>query len=118
MDKDYLLLSQILRDRRIELGYSQRSLARAIGVHHSTINDIENGFRRKWDLTMLIDLCDVLKINFVTLLLLTNYLPLSYADDELRELILKRRRIEKDQSTKDVCHFCPFKNYEGVRYGK
>ena len=47
MEKDYLLLSQILRDRRIELGYSQRSLARVVGVHHSTINDYENGFKRK-----------------------------------------------------------------------
>lgn len=116
MEKDYLLLSQILRDRRIELGYSQRSLARVVGVHHSTINDYENGFKRKWDLVILIDLCNVLRINFVTLLILTNFLPLSYADDGLKELINKRRKYEKEKRV--ICHFCPLSYFEGERYGK
>lgn len=65
---------------------------------------------------MLIDLCDVLKINFVNLLILANYLPLSYADDELKELIINKRRLDKENSNKHICHFCPFRYFEGSHY--
>lgn len=110
MKNDYILLSEILRSRRMELGYSQRSLARAVGIHHSSINDIENGFRKRWDLTSLIDICNVLELNFVDVLVLSNYLPLNYGSKKIQEQILNRCKISKGNS---YCIYCPvFNHYE------
>ena len=36
-------LKLILLAAREKKGYSQRKLARKIGIHHSSLNDIENG---------------------------------------------------------------------------
>ena len=40
-------LKLILLGAREKKGYSQRKLARIIGIHHSTLNDIENGKIKK-----------------------------------------------------------------------
>ena len=54
---------QIIREQRIKKGYSQRRLAKTIGLHHSTYNDIENNKIKKVDLIIIIKLCNVLDLD-------------------------------------------------------
>ena len=54
---------QIIRDKRIKRGYSQRRLAKMVGLHHSTYNDIENSKIKKVDLIILLKLCNVLDLD-------------------------------------------------------
>lgn len=54
---------EIIKDARVKKGYSQRRLARMVGLHHSTYNDIENNKIKKVDLIIIIKLCNVLDLD-------------------------------------------------------
>ena len=47
-------LKLILLAAREKKGLSQRKLARKIGIHHSSLNDLENGKIKKIDIEVLI----------------------------------------------------------------
>lgn len=54
---------KIIKNARVKKGYSQRRLAKTIGLHHSTYNDIENNKIKKVDLIIIIKLCNVLDLD-------------------------------------------------------
>ena len=59
-------LKLILLAGREKKGYSQRKLARKIGIHHSSLNDLENG-RRNPTLKILRKIAIALDIDLSTL---------------------------------------------------
>lgn len=54
---------EIIKDARVKKGYSQRRLARMVGLHHSTYNDIENNKIKKVDLIIIMKLCNFLDLD-------------------------------------------------------
>ena len=78
MRYNYLLLSDLLRSKRLERGYSIRGLARIVGISDTELSRIENGERKNFNLVTLISLCEVLRIDFIKLLKVTGYLPNNY----------------------------------------
>lgn len=75
MKNNYVLLAEILKLKRVILGYSKRGLAEAVGISHTELSRIENGSRENYNIVTLINMCIVLKIDFVRLLKITGYLP-------------------------------------------
>ena len=75
MKNNYVLLAEILKLKRLVMGYSKRSLAEAVGISHTELTRIENGSRENYNVLTLINLCNVLKIDFVKLLKISGYLP-------------------------------------------
>lgn len=75
MKNNYVLLAEILKLKRVVLGYSKRSLAAEVGISHTELSRIENGSRENYNVVTLINMCNVLKIDFVRLLKITGYLP-------------------------------------------
>ena len=80
MKYDCSLMGYLLKHERLRKGYSVRSVAMAINISDTELGRIENGFRKSVNLITLIRLCDVLKINFIKLLKVTNYLPKDYGE--------------------------------------
>ena len=78
MRYNYLLLSDLLRSKRIERNYSIRGLSRVVGISDTELSRIENGERKNFNLITLISLCEVLEIDFIKLLKVTGYLPNNY----------------------------------------
>ena len=74
MKYDVLLLAGIIKNRRITLGYSLRSLAEQVGISHTELARIENGNRTNFSLIVIVRLCEILKIDFVNLLKVTGYI--------------------------------------------
>ena len=66
-------LKLILLDAREKKGYSQRKLARIIGIHHSTLNDIENGKIKKIDVEVLRKIAEELDLSLELLLKAAGY---------------------------------------------
>ncbi len=66
-------LKLLLYTAREMKGYSQRKLARQIGIHHSTLNDIENGRIKKIDVEVLRKISKELDINLDFLLKADGY---------------------------------------------
>lgn len=66
-------LKLLLYTAREMKGYSQRKLARQIGIHHSTLNDIENGRIKKIDIEVLRKISKELDINLDFLLKAAGY---------------------------------------------
>lgn len=83
MKNNYLLLAEIIKMRRIVMGFSLRSLSNLIGISHTELTRMENGSRENYNLTTIINLCNILKLDFVKLLKITGYLP--YKDGEIDE---------------------------------
>lgn len=75
MDEDNLKydLKLILLGAREKKGYSQRKLARIIGIHHSTLNDIENGKIKKIDVEVLRKIAEELDLSLELLLKAAGY---------------------------------------------
>lgn len=73
MKKDYLIVAEILRNRRIEKGFSLRKVALAINISHTEITRIENGERENINMRTLIKLCKFLDIDFIRLLEVAGY---------------------------------------------
>lgn len=77
MKYNNLLLAKILRKRRSQKGYSLREIASVVGVSHVELSRIENGERINFNLITLIRLCEALDLDFVSLLKVSNYLPMT-----------------------------------------
>ena len=75
MKNNYVLLAEILKLKRVAMGYSKRNLASEVGISHTELTRIENGSRENYNVVTLINLCNVLKIHFVRLLKISGYLP-------------------------------------------
>ena len=73
MDSNNNDLKQLLFSAREMKGYSQRKLARKIGIHHSSLNDIENGRIKKIDIEVLRKIAKELDINLDLLLKVAGY---------------------------------------------
>ncbi len=106
---NHLLLSKILRDRRLELGLSINALAVRVGISHTEVSRIESGERQNYNLITLIRMCQILKLNFVRLLIVTEYLPTSYDEDSRYD-----SPSPKVYPTKEIhfisssCEHCPY----------
>lgn len=46
MKNNYMILAEIIKNRRIALGYSLRNLANEVGISHTELVRIENGNRQ------------------------------------------------------------------------
>lgn len=73
MKFNYLLLGSILKNRRIEKGFSKNKLAQHIGISQPEVTRIENGIRTVPNLITLINMCEILDIDFINLLKVTGY---------------------------------------------
>ena len=102
MKYNYVLLAEILRRMRLFMGYSKRSLAEAVGISHTELTRIENGNRENYNLLTLIKICDVLHIDFIALLKITNYLPMKKGDIDENLIKDLEKFINDFESTEDL----------------
>lgn len=70
---NYYLLGEILRERRIEKGLSKNKLAQYVGISQPEITRIENGTRTVPNIITLINMCEILELDFINLLKITGY---------------------------------------------
>ena len=73
MKNNYMMLAEIIKNRRISLGFSLRNLANEVGISHTELVRIENGNRQCLNVITLIRLCKLLELDFLTLLEDTNF---------------------------------------------
>ncbi len=66
-------LKLIILAGREKKGYSQRKLARKVGIHHSSLNDIENGKIKKIDIEVLGRIAEELDLSLELLLTAAGY---------------------------------------------
>lgn len=81
MKYNYLLIGETIRNERLKNNYSIRGLARLVGMSDTELSRWENGERINHNLILLIRLCEILKINFINLLKVSNYLPVNYKEE-------------------------------------
>lgn len=74
MKYNYLKIAEIIKEKRLESGMSQRQLGLVSGISHTEISTIEKGMKMNYSLLMLIKLCEVLDIDFTELLRESGYL--------------------------------------------
>jgi len=74
MKYNYLKIAEIIKEKRLESGMSQRQLASLVGIGHTEITRIENGMRTNYNMVLLIKICNELDIDFVKLLQEAGYL--------------------------------------------
>ena len=68
-------LKHILLASREKKGYSQRKLAKIIGIHHSSLNDLENGKIKKIDVEVLRKIAEELDLSLELLMKAAGYDP-------------------------------------------
>ena len=78
MKKDYLIVAEILKNRRLEDGLTLRELEECSDVSRSEISTIERGERENRNMRSLIKLCKCLEIDFVKLLEVAGYFDEEY----------------------------------------
>ena len=108
MKNNYGFIAEVFRKRRIMLGYSKRKLAAIVGISDTEISRIEHGERENYNLVTLIRLCEVLKIDFIHLLVLAGYLPSNQIDNE--DNITEMESLlddEEDDINDEECDACP-----------
>ena len=111
MRYNYLLLSDLLRSKRIERNYSIRGLSRIVGISDTELSRIENGERKNFNLITLINLCEVLEIDFIKLLKVTGYLSNNYLIQPNHNLDGDFKINPKKIGKENVgCSFCPYKD--------
>ena len=71
-------LKLILLAGREKKGYSQRKLARKIGIHHSSLNDLENGKIKKIDVEVLRKIAEELDLSLELLMKAAGYNQVAY----------------------------------------
>lgn len=81
MKKDYLIVAEILKNRRIEKGLTLRQLDVCTGISYAEISKIERGERENINIRNLIKLCKFLEIDFIRLLEVAGYF-----DEEVRKI--------------------------------
>lgn len=74
MRYNYLKIAEIIKEKRLESGMSQRQLGEIAGISHTEIGTIEKGMKLNYSLLILIKLCEVLDIDFVELLKTAGYI--------------------------------------------
>jgi len=87
MKNNYKLLAEILRVTREARNYSVNSVARKVNISHTELSRIENGGRKNYNLITLIKLCELLELDFIKLLKITNYLPME--EGEFPEYVIE-----------------------------
>ena len=97
MDNRNENLKSLLTNIRESTGMSQRQMAKKIGIHHSTLNDIENGKIQKIDITILIRLAEELGIDIKMLLSAAGYGKIIYLLDDGSNKIEKKATKNKDE---------------------
>lgn len=114
MRYDYLLLSDLLRSKRLERNYSIRGLARAVDISDTELARIENGERKNINLITLIKLCEVLNIDFVRLLKVTGYYPHTYSyvsvnpvANQVRKVAISHTKQNKNVHCNRCEYYCP-----------
>ena len=113
MKFNYVLLAEILRRMRLFMGYSKRSLAEAVGISHTELTRIENGNRENYNLLTLIKICDVLHIDFIALLKITNYLPMKKGDIDENLIKDLKEEISKERKESELIRISIFgRNYD------
>lgn len=108
MKNNYSFIAEVFRKRRVELGYSKRKLAAIVGISDTEISRIEHGERENYNLVTLIRLCEVLKIDFIHLLVLAGYLPSNQINNE--DNITEMESLlddEEDDINAEECDACP-----------
>ncbi len=92
MKYNYEDLGVILCNKRKELNISMRGLAYEIGVSHTEIYNIENGFVIKPNLVTIIKMCEALGINPLRVLYVSNF----FSDEMVEDFIGKKdKTIQK-----------------------
>lgn len=71
-------LKHILLAGREKKGYSQRKLAKIIGIHHSSLNDLENGKIKKIDVEVLRKIAEELDLSLELLMKAAGYDQVAY----------------------------------------
>lgn len=71
-------LKLILLAAREKKGLSQRKLAKKVGIHHSSLNDIENGRIKKIDVEVLRKIAEELDLSLELLLNAAGYNQVAY----------------------------------------
>ena len=101
-------LKLILLAAREKKGLSQRKLARKIGIHHSSLNDIENGKIKKIDVEVLRKIAEELDLSLELLLNAAGYNQVAYmfkqngssldskSSKDLKDLIEQYRMSQMD----------------------
>lgn len=87
-------LKIILSTAREKKGYSQRKLAKIIGIHHSSLNDLENGRIKKIDVEVLRKIAEELDLSLDLLLKASGYNQVAFMFEQNSSLNKK--------STKDL----------------
>lgn len=88
-------LKLILLAAREKKGLSQRKLARKIGIHHSSLNDLENGKIKKIDIEVLRKLAEELDLSLELLMKAAGYSQVAF--------MFKRGGSSRDtKSTRDL----------------
>ena len=99
MKNNYGFIAEVFKKRRIMFGYSKRKLASIVGISDTEISRIEHGERENYNLVTLIRMCEVLKIDFVHLLVLAGYLPSKEEEknriSEMENILDEEESIEK-----------------------
>lgn len=113
MKNNYWIISEVVKMKRIFLGYSRRELASLVGISHSELSRIEHGERENYNVVTLINLCEVLHLDFIRLLKIAGYLPCANGDFEqdLLDQIEEFNKLKKDCSVdkgknKDKDEYC------------
>ena len=89
-------LKLILSAAREKKGLSQRKLARIIGIHHSSLNDLENGKIKKIDIEILRKLAEELDLSLVLLMKASGYSEVAFMFNRADSLDNKSTRDLKD----------------------
>ncbi len=90
-------LGELIKSRREELSMTQRDLAKMTGANNATISRIESGDIIKPDSSILYELSESLKLDYLFLLNLAGYIKI---DEELRQIIRLYEHSSKEDKKK------------------
>ncbi len=96
MKNNYVFIAEVFRNRRIKLGYSKRKLASLVGISDTELSRIEHGERENYNLITLINMCRVLKIDFISLLESAGYLSTEYQESSNEVDDINKEEVEEE----------------------
>jgi len=70
---NYVMLGYILKQKRVDKGLSKNKLAQLVGISQPEVTRIENGIRTVPNILTLINMCEILDIDFINLLKVTGF---------------------------------------------
>lgn len=70
---NYLMMGDILKERRLKKRLSKNKLAQLVGISQPEVTRIENGIRTVPNLITIINMCEILGIDFISLLKITGF---------------------------------------------